>query len=222
MQRKLIIILSSVTLIVALVSIGLRFRPAVPAIDRAPIIGAATGIGTVLAEETLKAIQNQGRIVLVTDYDHSRSDRGRDYRWETFQAEIKKQNAVSIAATEIAEADPNEPMVSSCPSRAFKAILDRHPAVAAIVFFIDLPEWAKVAAIIPRPVGPKIIGVDNMSVPTMVRYSGYFSSGTLTALIAPQSVVGSSNPPSKSQAPREWFEQYYLVYTQQNYESFLE
>ena len=218
MQRKPIVIIASVICGIALVAIWLQLRPVPVQIDRAPLIGAAAGAGAVLAEETIQAVHDQGRIVLVTDYDHNHSDRGQDFRWETFQAEIKKHSGITIAAIEIVEPDPNEPMISACPSAAFKAIVEHHTDSAAIIFFIDLPEWAKVAALIPRPVGPKIIAVDNVAVPTMARYSGYFSSGILTALIAAQPSPASA-PAAQPKTPREWFDKYYQVYTPQNYES---
>ena len=174
-----------------------------------------------MAEETSTAVHGRGRIVVVTDYDHRRGDRGRDYRWEAFQDEIKKHTAITIEAVEIVESDPTEPLISGCPSGAFKAIVERHAGVAAIIFFIDLPEWTKVAALIARPVGPKIIAVDNVGVPTQARYVGYFSSGILSALLAVQPALGGTAA-TQPQSPREWFDQHYRVYTPQNYESLLE
>ena len=217
MHRRTTIAILCLLLLSALLALWFRYRPTPVKIDRTPIIGVNTGVGARLAEMALQAVPGQGRIVLVTDYDHTRGDHGRDYRWETFHAELKKQSGVTIAATEIVEFDPSEPEVSACPSAAFKAILERHADAGAIVFFIDLPDWSKVAGLIPQPVGPKIIAVDNMGEPHKPRYGGYFTSGFLAVLIGARSAPAAALAQPKT--PREWFDQHYQVYTPQNFET---
>ena len=221
MQRRNITVICIVSLLCALVFIWLNFHPSIPKVDRKPMVGTASGIGLVLAEETLKLIPANGRIVLVTDYDHSQARQRQDYRWEMFQDEIKKHSGITIAATEIVESDPNEPMVSGCPSAAFKAILERQASASAIVFFIDLPDWSKVAGLIPQAVGPKIIAVDNLGEPNKPRYGGYFTSGVLSVLIGAHSAPAATTM-VQPKTSREWFDKYHQVYTPQNFDTLAE
>ncbi|MCG3146681.1 MAG: hypothetical protein PCFJNLEI_00115 [Verrucomicrobiae bacterium] len=216
-QRKILVVVATLVLVIALASIWRRLQPATHKIDRAPIIGAAAGIGEALARETLDAVHHQGRLIIVTDHDPVGVDVPRDYRWEAFQAELKQQKGVTIAGSEVVEFDPDEPMVSGCSSAALKQILNRHADVAAIVFLIDLPEWARVAGALPQNITAKIIAVDNQGISLRSHYSGYFSSGLLTALIARRSPL--SDLPSDPKTPREWFDKYYQVYNRQNSET---
>jgi hypothetical protein len=99
--------------------------------------------------------------------------------------------------------------------------LERHAQAAAIVFFISLPQWPG-DSVIPPHLSAKIIAVDQQNVgmageSMRRRYSGYFSSGIMSALILPKfRSVPASTSPMNPQTPREWFDQFYSVYTEQN------
>lgn len=220
MNSKIIAIGCGVVLLVVLVAGGLWLRPASVKIDRTQTLNVSTGVGRVLAEETVKLTQGRGAIVVVSDHALEPDRNGRDGRWNAFRDELKKTPALRIVATEIVTPAPEMGM-PGCPAAAFLQILNQHADAAAIVFLTDLPEWITVGATAPQRSTPKILAVDNMGDLTQRHYGGYFGSGLLAELIgarlAPAPASGA-NP----QTPQEWFDRYYLVYTPQNFATLLE
>jgi len=225
-QRKITVIVASLLIVGSLVSIWMRLRPPPPLqLDWKPIIAIQTGLGERLAEETVKTVNDHGRIVLVTNFDHSR---GRtDYCWAAFQKELKKHGAIRIVATEVVTYDPaKDGPVLGCPRPTFQTLLARHAQTDALVFFIALPRWAG-ESVIPPHLAARIIALDQQSMAgnaghasMQKQYTGYFTSGILSALILPGiRTEPASPPPAQPKTPREWFDQHYQVYTPQSVES---
>jgi len=203
----------------ALVALWFEFRPATQSVDRTPIVGKMTGMGDVLAEETVKAVHGKGRIVVVTPQDPAIAGRWPDDRWETFQRELKKHTAINIIATEIVPADGADGPPPGCSRAAFQTLLERHAQADAIVFFMNLPDWERVETTIPQLAKLKIIVVDDhRRGPPKRNYAGYFVNGILAALIG-ERTANEDQPASQPKTPREWFDKFYQVYTPQNYES---
>ena len=213
MQRKLITILASVILLIALVSIGRRLRPTMPQVDRTRFVG----LGQVLADETVKAMAGHGRVVVVINAAHQLASNPAHAELENFQSGLKKHESVSLAATEVVPADPDEMVIgNSCSGAQLQAILLKHENADAIIFLIGLPEWGIVQArgLAPQPGKAKIIVALTGAVPTKSEYAGYFANGFLAVLI------GGRRAPTQvahPKTPREWFDQYYQVYTPQNF-----
>lgn len=210
MSRKLVVLIAGLALALAVFSIWRVMHPSFPKVDRAPMIGSASGIGFVLAEETARIVPPSGKIVLVTDHDHDRGDRPLDYRWQTFLEELKKRGSFTIVATEIVAPDPAEGM-PGCSSDRFVEIVRRHAEVDAIIFFIDLPEWLRVNWQVPQH-SAKILAVDTQGSQLRARYHGYLSSGTASVVIGSNG-AGDTGRPEKPQTPREWFDRFFQVYT---------
>ncbi len=221
-QRTVVTIIASLVILGSLVSLWLMFRPHPVKYDRSPIIALATGLGEVLAEETVQAVHDHGRIVLVNDYYRTQGI-GEEYDYAaTFQRELKKHANISLVATETVRPIPGEGRWTSCPVTVFKDLLERYAQTDAIVFLIDPPDWDIAHALIPSAVKAKIIVVDNsaptvgsLGVPAKTRYGSYFSSDLLSLLISPKKTTAA--PSTAPRTPREWFDSRYQVYTPANY-----
>jgi len=205
-QRPATVIIASLVIVAALASLWFRFHPSTPLVDHTAGDAIASRAGTVLAEETVKAIDDHGRLVLVIDRD--------DPSVVAFLDELKKHGSISLITTEIALPDPQERR--HCSSATFKRLLDQYAQADAIVFGNGLPEWSTVAAALPEH-SVKIIALDNdEAFHLRAHYSGYFAKGFLSALIAHRADAKPSDP---HRAPLEWFDQHYQVYTPENYDS---
>jgi len=217
MNSKTTAIVCGAILVIALGALWFQFKPVTVKIDRTPIVGAATGVGLVLAEQTVQAIQNHGRIVLVIDYTPGQRQGPADARWDAFHQELKNHPAITIAATEVVQPEPEMGM-PGCPRSALSRILNQHADAAAVVFFTELPEWNAAGDVVPQLLVPKLIAVDTMGNLTRNHYAGYFSSGALQSLIGTRqdSSAASASQPT---TPREWFDKYHQIYNQQNYET---
>lgn len=214
-QRKLIVILSFVALVISLIFIGRRLWPSSPGFNPAPFIG----LGQTLAEETIKAVGGKGRVVLVLDDQFQIAGSPLQKELQSLQDGLKKQSAVNVE-TELVGPDPTEMRITQgCTGSQLQAILAKHGSASAIVFLIGLPEWGRLQArgLAPQPVSAKII-VAVESAPSKREYEGYLTGGFLYMLIGrrfgPDSTV---NP----KTPREWFDQSYRIITLQNFETTL-
>ena len=212
MQRKLTVLLASVVLLIALVTIVRWSRPAMPLISPAPF----AGLGQRLAVETIKAVNGHGKIVVVISAFHQLSGNPAHAAWESFQSGLKKNSSVSLTATEVVGADPDELVIGSgCSGAQLQAILTKYAAADAIVFLIGLPEWGTLQSRgMTLPPGPaKIIVAVDGAVPTKTEYGGYFSNRFLAVLVTKRP---GSTATVTSRIPPESLDQYYQVYTPQN------
>ena len=212
MNRNIIAGICSVALLGSLVFLWRYYHPSGVKVSRTEVINVQTGFGQVLAEETAKAVQDRGHIVVVTTDPPERFKSRANSHWHAFATELEKHNAIQITATEGVTFEMDSGQLY-CPRGAFKDIWERHKDADALVFFVDLPEWAAVAEVVSQSGKPKLIAADNAGVLTKVHYGGYFTSGILAALIGkPAQLV----PPSQPKTAREWFDKFYQVYTPQN------
>ena len=212
MQRKLTVILASVVLLIALVSIVRWSRPLMPQISPAPF----AAFGQVVADETLKVMAGHGRIVVVINDQQQRSDNPAHAELERFQTGIKKHDAVSLMATEVVPSDPTELVIGAgCSATQLQAILTKYAAADAIVFLIGLPEWGVLQArgIALQPGSAKIVVAVEGAIPTKGVYGGYFDRGVLSLLIGIR--LGSAGAVT-SNISREWLRTHCQIYTPQN------
>jgi len=212
MQRKVTLIVASVALLIALWSIWRRINPSLP---NQPMLA---GVGLVLAEEVVTALHHEGQIVMVTYGDPLQTKLPVSSLVTTFRNELRKHRAISLAAPEIVPANLNENEgLPGCPITVFTRVLQRHADAAAIVFFMDLPDWERAQALISQPVGPKLVALGSQAIQPRSWYAGYFTNGLLSALVFPRRELRPGAPDPKT--PRERFDKYYQVVTPQNYES---
>ena len=212
MQRKLIISIASLILVIALWAIKRQLWSTLPQLNPVRIVS----LGQVLAEETVQAVADHGHIVAVITAQYQQSSNPLREEFTSFQSELKKHRAVSLAAIEVVPEDLDEMVLGNgCSSAQLQAILLKHATADAIVFLIDLPEWSHLHArrITPPPGQAKMIVALNGTAPTKSAYGGYFANGFLTVLIGARSGPGPVAPPK---TPREWFDKYYQIYTPQN------
>ena len=213
MRQKTTIIITSLIIAISLGSILLRHhRP--PADWR-----LAASIGQVLADETVKAIQGQGRFVIVAYGDAlsaSALRQSADPRLGPLRNRLKQHGRISVAAIELISPDPNANNgLPGCSAAELFKLLQRHATADAIVFLTELPEWDQVNSLIPKSSIPKLLAIDKANPQLNSHYGGYFMSGLLAALIGPLTQPVQA-PSSASKTPREWFDKYYQVYTPQN------
>ena len=214
MRPKTIATITSLVILVALGAIWLELKPVVPVFDRT----LAAGIGQALVEETIKAVNDQGPVVVVLYGDPSHPTAPVDPRLAAFKAELQKHGTVQFVATEFVQPNPDENNgLPGCPPTAFQEILHRQARAAAIVLFMEIPEWDRVKSSLPGSGAPKLIALVTGRRQAGKRYGGYFASGQLAALILPRRELVSG--PNAPKTPREWFDKYYQVYTPANYES---
>lgn len=213
-RRKIILVIASLAIVVSLWIVWLNLRSPKPQFDPTPLIKRQIGVGQALAGETVKAVQDQGRIVIVTPYDQ-KNPHWRNDCWKAFQAELAKHPGIHIEPPEIVSLNLN----GNCKKDKFKELLQRHASANAIVFFCGLPDWTDAQSSLSAPGSTKILVVDDASDGLgQWQYSGYLSSGFVKALIY-ASGIASSNVVVQPQTPREWFETYYRVYTPENYQT---
>ena len=215
MSRNTTVVICSIALLGALVLLWLQSRPAGVKVSRAEVVNVQASVGLALAEETIKAIQDHGSIVIVTADPPERLHVQSNSQWHAFESELQKHGAIHITAIEGVKFELESGQLF-CPPAAFEELWERHATADALIFLIDLPEWAAVAGAMAPSGKPKIIAVDNVGALTKVHYGGYFTSGILAALIGKAGRPVQNGQPKTS---REWFEKYYQVYTPQNIDS---
>jgi len=214
-RNKLIGISAGILLLLALWAIKRQFWPTLPQINPARIMS----LGQVLADATVQAVAGHGHIVAVINAQHQQSGNPLHEEFKSFQNELNKRAAVSLAAIEVVPVDPNEMVLGNgCSGAQLQALLLKYATADAIVFLIDLPEWGRLQArrITPQPGKARIIVALNGSAPTKREYAGYFANGVLSVLIGARP---GPAPMAKPKTPREWFDRYYQLYTPQNFDT---
>ena len=203
MQPKTTAIIAGAVLLAALVSLWFTLGSSPPPVPR----NLFTSLGQGLAQEAVAAAGDQGQIVVVIAADHKQSSTPLNAQWQAFTGELKKHTSFQLAEPEIATLDSHLSLVE---------IIDRHPQASVLVFFMDPPDLRDWNAVANRTAVPKIVAVGNPDLPAKGHYVQAFNKGILAALIFPRPTVAPSVPPKTS---REWFDQYYQVYTPQNFET---
>jgi len=176
------------------------------------------GIGQVAAVETVAAVRDHGQIVAVIDGSFAVAGAAHHDEWQTFQRELKKHPGISLGATKTVELDLNDTS-TGCSSKDFKKLMEEYSDVDAIVFFISLPDWKWLQQhqLIPQRLPPHVIVVDTGALPAQGHYSEYFANSFVSELIAERRSPAPALP-AKPKTPREWFDQYFQVFTPENYE----
>ena len=205
MQPKTIVMIAVPVLLAALVSLWFTLGSSPPPVPR----NYFTSLGQVLAQETVAAAGDRGQIVAVIAADHKQSGTPLNAQWQAFTGELKKHAAIQLAEPEVATLDSHLPLVE---------IIDRHPQASTLVFFMDPPDLRDWNAMANRATVPKIVAVGNPDLPAKGHYAQAFNKGILAALIFPRPTAAGA-PAQPPKTSREWFDQYYQVYTPQNFET---
>lgn len=180
------------------------------------------GIGQIAAEETATALGEHGQIMAVIDRTYTTPGAVNFDVWQAFQRELKKHSRINLSVTKSVEIDPNDDS-HGCPSPEYKKLMEEYADVEAIVFFVSLPDWKWLQQHqwIPQRLPPHVIVVDTGPLPAQGHYAGYFANGFLSVLIA-ERVGAASVRPASPKTSREWFDQYFQVFTPQNYQTMAE
>lgn len=207
-RKKVTFVAIGVTAI-SLVSLFFTMCERSPKINR----GLFIGLGEVLADETIKAIDSHGTVVPVLATYHTTGSTPVADEWETFAKEFKKHSGVKLAEPVIVKLDQATGALSR---NDFDNLVEKHATTGALVFFVGLPLWdAKNPLTLPR-VAPKIIALDNTPQP----YQPYFTSSIVTVLITSRSTP--DDPAEKEpKTSRQWFDRYFQIVTAENYQSLL-
>jgi len=166
------------------------------------------GLGTVLAEEVAKRIDDKGEIVLLVARHAGGKIPALDVPVETFRSALKAHSQIQIVATETI--DVPAMMMAAMPADQFLACLNRHPRVAAIVSFVGLPplresDWEKLPARRPKVL---VAGISNLNI------KSFFDHDLIQMAILPHFMPRANA--TEPQTAREWFERYYQIVTSDN------
>lgn len=207
-RRTIISIVAVIVIIGSVVSLFFTMGKRLPTATVAPFIG----VGQAMAEQTGKALDNRGRILVLQHDGNNRPNSLLAAQNQAFTKRLKELGTIEITATETITPEEQLPFVTI--SRAqFDATLRKHPGVDAVVSFVGLPPYDPQNPLtLPTP-APKIIVYLDMALPT----KRYLADGVVTAIIGPQVGPLANVPDPKT--PREWFEKYYQVFDATNLES---
>ena len=208
MQPKTLAIIASVVLLAALISLQFTLGSAVPKVNRS----VYTSLGQVLAQETAGAIHDRGQIVVVVADAYDQFGTVLRDQWKAFSGELQNHAGIHLATPETRPPGQHVPLGE---------VIDRYPQAAAIVFFVDTPDAPELEAAANRAASPKLVVVGNPDLPTKNYYGKFMASGLLAAVIIPRSFSDRSRA-GKAQSQRDWFDQYYLVYTPQTIDTLSE
>ena len=211
-DRKTTVSIAGGVLIVALVVIWSQTKSATLTLNHT-LFG---GIGQVTAMETATAIHNHGHVLAVIDWSCTISGGSHFDVWQAFQRELKKHSEITLLGPVISEIEHGDGS-PGCSSSAFKNLLEQNADVDAVVFFVSLPYWNRLQQTqrIPQRLPPQVIVVDT-GLP-LGHYADYFANGYVTMLIA-QRRDAVPTTPGGPRTEREWFDQYFQVFTPANFE----
>jgi hypothetical protein len=211
-DRKATVSIAGGIIIVALIVIWSQTRSSTLTLNRDIFIG----IGQVAASETAAAVHDHGQILAVINRFYTTAGAGQPDEWKAFQRELKKHAGITLLAPVSVEEDPSD-SAPGCPIGIFKNLMEQNADVDAIVFFVSLPDWQRLQAkqLIPQRLPPQVIVVDTGPSPGL--YASYFANGYVSVLIASRRGAAPTKP-GGPQTAREWFDQYFQVFTPANFE----
>jgi hypothetical protein len=184
-----------------------QLRPVKPKINPLP----AVALGEELATQTLRLINNRGRVVLIeTGYKSSPPSTYADLTRTAFRQTLTGQSAVQLVHTETILLDDEnpDPMLEGFPAEVFLDLLQRHPDAAAIVSLIGPPRLSpqQMRALPVRR--PKLIVV--AAYPEAAKPS--LAAGVTALAIVPRVNAAPTETLPKTKA--EWFNQLYEILPQ--------
>ena len=201
-DRQVVLALTSIVIICAsLVSIFFFLRGRRPIGSQAPAIG----VGEVVADETIRLIGRQGKIVIWSgDIDPSA------LTLATLTETLRKNSAISIVSTEPIGGHFNVWLDSeSLPTERFFDLMKKHADVDAIISFAGIPVLRpeQIAQLDSRR--PKLILVfSSQDLPDRM----LFERGVVQLAIVPR-YESLRRTGVKPATPREWFDREYQVVT---------
>ncbi len=171
----------------------------------------ALGAGT--AEETTKLLGNAGSVLVISPDTSDAQNTAVEGQLRSFQDTLKKNKAMSIAATVNFKLTPMERMATggAVPVDQFLQALKSHSNAGAVVLFCAFPQLSPQDYATLKQSGVKVI-VASACVPG---YRKLVESQVIHLAIVPQSE--RSLPAGKSPTTlRGWFEQEFLVVSAAN------
>ena len=166
--------------------------------------GPPAGVGQVVAEQTAKAIGEQGEI-LVLDCPNDSVD-SKALR-SAFASQIKSYKNIKVSYRDLDRSEVNMMVAISFDQLATE--LDKHPNLAAVVSFVGIESFsdAQIASL-PSP-NPKFVVVGWQA--REVR-SG-FNKGVIAAAVLGREIT--SLPTDSPKTSKQWFDRYNYVLTPQ-------
>ncbi len=208
-RRKFVVLIAVLVIGGSLVSLYRTMIPSAPKVNRQPFVG----LGQVLGEETVKALNDRGRVVIVTLDEFDQSGNPMNDALAAFRGILKKHPNIGIAATEVIRFDANNVMMpDGITSGMFNELLEKHSAADGLVFFTGLPSLESQSPMQLPATHQQIIVFQN-GLPIT---KSYFERHIVNVAISPwfqDRAISAAAP----QTPREWFDRYFHVVTTQNY-----
>ena len=209
-RRKKVTLIAVAVILISLVSLFFTMCEHAPKINPLPFIG----LGEMLAEESITAIDNHGTVVPVLADYHTTGSTPMTHEWKAFAKETKRHSGVKLAdpvIVKLAESGMGEPGISRAD---FDNLVKKNSTAGALVFFVGLPPWDAANPLTLPPGSPKIIAVHNSPQPA----KPYFAN-SITAVIITARQTPETQATGEPKTPRQAFDRYFQVFTTQNYQS---
>lgn len=206
-RRKTIIAVVAVVIILGSITFLIQWMRNEPKVPLEPYIG----VGQAMAEQTAKALNSRGRIVVLqAEKQLVTGNITLKTQWDAFQKGLK---GIEIQATEGIVRDPQNPDVGISREQ-WEAMLAKYAAVDAVVSFVGLPPVDPSRPLKPGTPAPKVVVFMENAFPV----KQHFVDGAVTVLIRSR-LVAEGNSESTPNTPREWFDRYFQVFDESNYQS---
>jgi hypothetical protein len=165
-------------------------------------------LGTVAAEEVSKVLGGQGRIVVVIPAPDPDPDPVMESQLDAFQAALKTQGNVEVAATFPVSMDPFQRMSTggAMPVDQFLGLRKQHPDKAGYVFFMGFPMLpaSEIEALKGSPTKLVVISAP------LPGYDVLLQEGVLQFAIISKTVAADDAAPPAT-TTRDIFNQEYLI-----------
>ncbi len=212
-NKPVITVVAILAIVASLTSIVITQCERPPKINLQPFYA----VGQVAAEETLKLLNNNGKIVVVVMDTGDFKSKATDAQLQKFNETIKKQAGASVTATEKVKMDMmmmGGPEMG-LPGDFYIKLLQQHPEADAIVSFVGAPSLTDDQI---KQLGdkiPKFVAISNMG----MGLKKLFENQVIQVAIMPQFTPPAPDAGGKLKTPqtlREWFDQTYTVVTAEN------
>lgn len=195
-KKPLVVKVCLVLITCSLVWLFTRSCSCAPSVGHKP----SEALGTVVAEETAKLLQNRGNVVVLAVKNRQVSE------VEAFQKKLKKFSGMTIAGQEFLEVSGELPTL---PGDKILALINRYPNADAVVSFGGCPAFSPAQMdALPQKL-PKMIAVcwSTAGVKKLLDV-GIVQMAVLPRMTAP--------PTQKARTTRQWFDKYFETYTKAN------
>lgn len=206
-KKPLIALVAVLVIVASVISIYLTQRRPTARINLAPF----EAVGEVVAEETVKLLGNQGRVLVVS---YAADVPAMQAPIQFFEEGLKTSPGISIVAREQLSMDPMEaygPEMGGLPADKFLDLVKQYPDIDLIVSFVGAPYFQPGQALRLDAKLPKFIAVSTFG----LQVKELLQRKVVQVAIVPR-FTPPSEPDKEPVSRREWFDKFYMVVTPEN------